>query len=48
MLVVALLQRVLNTKTAEIEMAGHANSARDEFIEMGNDFLAIDSHRDAA
>ena len=37
-ILVALLRRVLNTRTAEIEIAGHANAARDEFTELGNDF----------
>ncbi|NIO06911.1 MAG: ketopantoate reductase family protein, partial [Deltaproteobacteria bacterium] len=30
LILVALMRRILNTKTAEIEMAGHANAARDE------------------
>ena len=40
-ILVTLLQRLFNTKTAEIEMAGHANAAHDEFIELGNDFSAL-------
>ena len=40
-ILVAILRRVLNTKTAEIEIAGHANVARDEFKEHADDFRAL-------
>ncbi len=38
---VALMRRLLNTKTAEIEIAGHANAARDEFKQLADDFKAL-------
>jgi 2-dehydropantoate 2-reductase len=40
-ILVALVRRLLNTKTAEIEMAGHANAARDEFKQLADDFRAL-------
>ena len=40
-ILVALMRRLLNTKTAEIEIAGHANAARDEFKQLANDFKAL-------
>ena len=38
---VALLRRLFNTKTAEIEVAGHANAARDEFKHLADEFKAL-------
>jgi 2-dehydropantoate 2-reductase len=40
-ILVALLRRLLKTKTAEIEIAGHANAARDEFKQLADDFRAL-------
>jgi 2-dehydropantoate 2-reductase len=40
-ILVALMRRLLNTKTAEIEIAGHANAARDEFKQLADDFRAL-------
>jgi 2-dehydropantoate 2-reductase len=40
-ILVALLRRLLKTKTAEIEIAGHANAARDEFRQLADDFRAL-------
>ena len=38
---VALARRLLNTKTAEIEIAGHANAARDEMKHIADEFRAL-------
>ncbi len=40
-ILVALMQRLLNTKTAEIEIAGHANAARDEMKQIADEFRAL-------
>ena len=40
-ILVALMRRLLNTKTAEIEIAGHANAARDEFKQLADDFRVL-------
>ena len=40
-LLVALMRRLFNTKTAEIEVAGHANAARDEFKHLADEFRAL-------
>lgn len=40
-ILIAILRRVLNTKTAEIEMAGHANAARDEMQQIADEFRAL-------
>ena len=40
-ILVALMRRLLNTKTAEIEMTGHANAARDEFKHLTDEFRAL-------
>lgn len=40
-LLVALMRRTLNTKTAETVMAGHANAARDEFKQLTDEFKAL-------
>lgn len=40
-ILVALMRRLLNTKTAEIEIAGHANAARDEFKQLADEFKAL-------
>jgi len=40
-ILVALMRRLLNTKTAEIEIAGHANAARDEFKHLADEFRAL-------
>jgi 2-dehydropantoate 2-reductase len=40
-ILVALMRRLLNTKTAEIEIAGHANAARDEFKHLADEFKAL-------
>jgi 2-dehydropantoate 2-reductase len=40
-ILVALMRRLLNTKTAEIEIAGHANAARDEFEHLANEFRTL-------
>ena len=40
-ILVALMRRLLNTKTAEIEIAGHANAARDEFKQLADEFRAL-------
>ena len=40
-ILVALMRRLLNTKTAEIEMARHANAARDEFKHLADEFRAL-------
>jgi 2-dehydropantoate 2-reductase len=40
-ILVALMQRLFNTKTAEIEIAGHANAARDEFKHLADEFRAL-------
>ena len=37
----AILRRLLNTKTAEIEIAGHANAARDEFKQLTDEFRTL-------
>jgi 2-dehydropantoate 2-reductase len=38
---VVLMRRILNTKTAEIEMAGHANAARDEMKQIADEFRSL-------
>jgi 2-dehydropantoate 2-reductase len=40
-ILVALMRRLLNTRTAEIEIAGHANAARDEFKQLAGEFKAL-------
>ncbi len=40
-ILVALMRRLLNTKTAEIEIAGHANAARDEFKHLADEFRGL-------
>jgi hypothetical protein len=40
-ILVALMRRLFNTKTAEIEVAGHANAARDEFKHLADEFKAL-------
>jgi 2-dehydropantoate 2-reductase len=40
-ILVALMRRLLNTKTAEIEIAGHANAARDEFKHLAGEFRTL-------
>jgi len=40
-ILVALMRRLLNTKTAEIEIAGHANAARDEFEHLADEFRTL-------
>ncbi|NIQ75442.1 MAG: hypothetical protein GWN67_12505 [Phycisphaerae bacterium] len=40
-ILVALMRRLLNTKTAEIEIAGHANAARDEMKQIADEFRAL-------
>ena len=40
-MLVFLLQRMLNTKTAETEMVGHANAARDEMQHIADEFRAL-------
>jgi hypothetical protein len=35
------LQKVFNSKFAEVAMMMHANAARDEMIELGNDFKTL-------
>ncbi|MFC1975767.1 ketopantoate reductase family protein [Chloroflexota bacterium] len=40
-ILVALMRRLFNTKTAEIEMSGHANAARDEFKHLAGEFRAL-------
>ena len=40
-ILVALMRRLLNTKTAEIEIAGHANAARDEFKQLADEFRIL-------
>jgi hypothetical protein len=35
------MRRLLNTKTAEIEMARHANAARDEFKHLTDEFRVL-------
>jgi 2-dehydropantoate 2-reductase len=40
-ILVALIRRLLKTKTAEIEMAGHANAARDEFKQLADEFRIL-------
>ena len=40
-ILVALMGRLFNARTAEIEMAGHANAARDEFKHLADEFNAL-------
>jgi len=40
-ILVALMRRILNTKTAEIEISGHANAARDEFKHLADEFRVL-------
>ena len=40
-ILVAIFRRVLNTKTAEIEIAGHANAAHDEMKRIADEFRAL-------
>ena len=40
-ILVALMRRLLNTKTAKIEIAGHANAARGEFKQLADEFRAL-------
>jgi 2-dehydropantoate 2-reductase len=40
-ILVALMRRLFNTKTAEIEVAEHANAARDEFKHLADEFKAL-------
>jgi 2-dehydropantoate 2-reductase len=40
-ILVALMRRLFNTKTAEIEIAGHANAARDEFKHLADEFRIL-------
>ena len=40
-ILVALARRLLNTKTAEIEIAGHANAARDEMKQIAGEFRTL-------
>lgn len=40
-ILVALMRRLFNTKTAEIELTGHANAARDEFKHLAGEFRAL-------
>ncbi len=40
-ILVALMRRLFNTKTAEIEIAGHANAARDEFKHLAAEFRTL-------
>ena len=42
-LTVKILQKVFNSKFAEVAMMMHVNSARDEMLELGNDLLALKS-----
>lgn len=37
----AIFRRALNTKTAEIQMVGHANAARDEMKQIADEFRAL-------
>ena len=41
LILVALMRRLLNTRTAEIEIAGHANAARDEMKHIADEFRAL-------
>jgi 2-dehydropantoate 2-reductase len=40
-ILVALMRRLLSTRTAEIEIAGHANAARDEMQQIAGEFRAL-------
>jgi 2-dehydropantoate 2-reductase len=40
-LFVAFLRRLLDTPTAELVIARHANTARAEYVQLGNEFLAL-------
>ncbi len=40
-LLIKILKQVFNTKFAEVAMMMHANTARDEMIELGNDFRTL-------
>ena len=40
-ILVALMRRLLGTRTAEIEIAGHANAARDEMKQIADEFRAL-------
>jgi 2-dehydropantoate 2-reductase len=40
-ILVALMRRLLSTRTAEIEIAGHANAARDEMKQIADEFRAL-------
>ena len=40
-ILVKIVQRVVDTKRAELEMAGHANAARDEMQHLANEFKTL-------
>ena len=40
-LLVAILGRLLDTPTAELVIARHANAARAEYVQLGDEFLAL-------
>jgi len=40
-LLIAILKQVFNSKFAEVAMMMHANAAKDEMIELGNDFKTL-------
>ena len=40
-ILIVLMRRLFNTKTAEIEVAGHANAARNEFEHLADEFRAL-------
>lgn len=40
-ILVKILQQVFNSKFAEVAMMMHANAAKDEMIELGNDFKTL-------